>query len=210
MDLLTTSFRALANQSRLRLLRAAHAKPGISVGHLAQAARMSLPNASLQLSLLRDLEFISAQPDGRLVLCSPAPVDCTRDAFRRELRGLLADLLGAREPGAALKLLGSDADPAAGWEKVYELLIWEATAYTHLRRLLILRRMKTHGPERMEAIAAGVGMSIPAAQRHLDKLARRGLVLRPRAGAPTWELVRPPSTVCRRRLLDMVLRALDP
>ena len=62
------------------------------------------------------------------------------------------------------------------WSVVLRAMCFQFTAYTHLRRLLILRLLLTQGEADLVTIMREIGMSRAAARRHLDKLARRGIV----------------------------------
>lgn len=61
-------FDLLSDPSRLRLLMAIHAAPGICVSDLAAATGISATAASQALRLLRSADWVTARRDGRLVL----------------------------------------------------------------------------------------------------------------------------------------------
>jgi DNA-binding HxlR family transcriptional regulator len=71
------------------------------------------------------------------------------------------------------------------------------TAFTHVRRIHIVQAL-ANGPLRADTLATLCAISRPALYRHLDKLARRGVV----ADKPhdTWQLTHP-----RARLLQELL-----
>ena len=95
MNLIVTACRALANRSRLQLLRAIHEHPGITVQALAKQSKLSIPVVSKHLKLLRDLHLVQMTPRGRYVHCSPPRDGSTRHGFLTDLQKLLRTVFGA-------------------------------------------------------------------------------------------------------------------
>ncbi|MCX7887402.1 MAG: ArsR family transcriptional regulator [Verrucomicrobiae bacterium] len=93
------------------------------------------------------------------------------------------------------------------WDGVFDLLVKEFTAYTHPRRLMIMRELAAKKRCKSGGLIQAVRLSPLALQRHLDKLSRRGLVVSRSEG--TWEVVRDEVPPCRRRLQQMVLGAVN-
>jgi DNA-binding transcriptional ArsR family regulator len=207
MDLIVAVCRALANRTRLRLLRAIHAKPGITVQHLAEEAGLAVAVASKHLHVLRGFHLVAMTPKGRQVQCSPAQPGSTNNKFLQDIQALLAELLGEKKVNLTLsKVWDSAAD--GGWDEVFDALVKLFTAYTHLRRLLILRSLACRKACRLGEISVSVGMSPSAMHRHMDKLRRRGLVATATGDDDCWMLVPAPSPFCRGRLRAIVVRAL--
>ena len=65
---------------------------------------------------------------------------------------------------------------ATDWADVHRAMCFDFTAYTHLRRLLLLRMLCSQERADLETIVREIGMSYTAARRQIDKLSRRGLV----------------------------------
>jgi DNA-binding transcriptional ArsR family regulator len=68
---------------------------------------------------------------------------------------------------------GRQSAPRDGIE---EDLFATFTAFTHPRRLQILRRLDAYGETAPDVLSEALSMSPAAVARHLDKLSRRGLV----------------------------------
>ena len=83
------------------------------------------------------------------------------------------------------------------------------TTYTHLRRLLLLRKLAGANACTTAELSAAVGMSDLATARHLDKLLRRGVVSVTGTAPPTWRLAQGVRPALRRRLLTAVLHAIN-
>ena len=67
-------------------------------------------------------------------------------------------------------------------------MIASLTAFTHFRRIAIVRHLAAN-PATATSLARAIGASKPACYRHLDKLERRGVVIRTRDD--TYRLARP-------------------
>jgi DNA-binding transcriptional ArsR family regulator len=196
MDLIITLCRALANPLRLCLLRAAHLRPGITVGDLCEQVGGAQPVVSKHLRTLADLALLDLRPSGRLVHIHPPPRESGRGALIDAISGLLARTWKVSSEGNSTHSnvwnclsdpeCGSPADLAQACQR----MVLFFTAYTHLRRLLILRHVAVNGPTSQEALADEIGMSAPAASRQLTKLERRHLVRRAEVdGQQKWALL---------------------
>ena len=88
-------------------------------------------------------------------------------------------------------------------------MCFDFTAYTHLRRLPMLRRLDSRQRSDLVQMSREIGMSHMAAWRHTDKLLRRGLLYESRHGKRgVFAIRRPPSTWLRTELLNCVLTSL--
>jgi len=208
MDLIIAVCRALANKPRLRLLRLIYEQSGRTVESLAVDAKLPADAASKHLKLLRGLHLIQMTPSGRCVHCSPAPPESTNNDFLRDIQKLLTQLFGDKDLNRTLaQVCDSGVTAPQGWDTAFEAMLKHATAFTHLRRLLLLRWLSRKGPCRPEELAAGAQMSADAARRHLDKLRRRGVIADDAKTPGAWTIVRTAHPPCRQKLLAIVLRA---
>ena len=202
MDLIVAACRVLANRPRLHLLQALQAKPASTVSDLALAVGLPLGVVSHQLKLLGQFHFVQARPSGRYVRYRPANPAQVASPFLRNVLELVQKNLADRN-STLREVWNSRAQ-----QKQDEELVKTFTTYTHLRRLLILRQLATRGAYTPADLARLVGMSPPAACRHLAKLQRRGVACF--AGPPphVWRLATQPGKSLQRNLLDIVSHAL--
>ncbi len=207
MKLIVSVCRVLSSRPRLRLLRAIHAQPGLSVEALAAEVALSEAAASRQLSLLAHYQLVQATPKGRYVLYAPARPRATGNRFLLEMQAYLQELFGTQQPDSVLKNLCAEAvEPT--WEALNTALIKLFTAYTHLRRLFIIRYLARQGAATTEQLCEQLQLSAAAAHRHLRKLQRRGLLLS-RDVSTSWMLASPAKLAGQRNLLALVVRALQ-
>lgn len=147
--------RALANPRRLRCLRAVLLSPGLAVGEVASAAKLPQDQASLCLRALQARGLLHASREGRWVRYYPLPDPLV--------------------PTAAPILVG--VSRALLKERVADrALIRSLTAFTHPRRLCILRHLQRGGTATSGSLSRSGRMSEAALFRHLNKLAERGVV----------------------------------
>ena len=202
MDLIVTACRALANRARLNLIRAIHAKPGSTVNALAKTVRLPPNGTSHHLKLLGNFHFVQCIPSGRYVRYRPAKPSHISNDFLRAMLAYLHNTLGGLNPTP------HEVWDSAARKKQDAELVNVFTTYTHLRRLLVLRQLVLKGSRTSVELAALVGMSDSAINRHLAKLHRRGVVRA--AGAPpyTWQIETdmPPL---RQNLLRIVVDVLQ-
>ncbi len=204
MQLIVSACRTLANRLRLRLLRVIHDKPGQPVHVLAAAVKQPPDAVSHQLKLLCDYQFARAAPSGRRVFYHPVASGATSHPFLRGLRELLDEALLA-----AWKIRTPDKVCEFETGRWDDSLLKLFTTYTHLRRLLILRLLDSHGAVTIASVSEQIGMSPDAAYRHLDKLRRRGVVASSGTHPVYWSVVPVTGAALRQRLLACVLRELQ-
>lgn len=148
--------RALANRRRLRCLRAVLLSPGLAVGEVASAAKLPQDQASLCLRALQARGLLHGVRESRWVRYYPSPdplVPVAAPILAGVSRALLKDRLSDK---AFIRCL---------------------TAFTHPRRLNILRSLALGAPMTFGNLARAGRMSEAALARHLKKLASRGVVL---------------------------------
>ncbi|MBM4030954.1 MAG: ArsR family transcriptional regulator [Planctomycetes bacterium] len=88
---------------------------------------------------------------------------------------------------------------AAAMDMVFDA----STAFTNVRRLLVLQMLKEKGECTAGSVVANLKMSEQACWRHLDKLVRRGYVRERSAGV--WVISRNQRTRCHAEMLGTVL-----
>jgi DNA-binding transcriptional ArsR family regulator len=149
------------------------------VEQIAQETRLSEAQASLALRALQSRGLIAAARKSRWVRYVPET-----DPLVPSAQPILdAFCEGIRIRGT------TDAE-----------LFRTLTAFTHPRRLALLRCLQARGPLLFETLAALCRISPPAAYRHLRKLAARDLVTL-RDGSVTLTPVKDPLTCV---LLDLI------
>jgi DNA-binding transcriptional ArsR family regulator len=177
--LLWKSCRVIACESRLRLLWALFENQELSVSRLCFMLQMSQPNASNQLRMLNDCGLIAFRRKKMNVLYRPEANELTE--FAPEL----------------LKALRSCYDRSDSLDSV----IQRATAFTHQRRLEIVRVLSEESLS-LIGLQQKTGMSAPALSRHLKKLARRGVL---RAKGRLYVLIQRPDHPLGKALLKLAL-----
>jgi len=213
VDETVTLFRVLANPLRLRVHRAVHDEPGIPVSRLAARLAVREVVVSQNLRILQAAGLVASRPSGRFVHVHPVMTprsDRRSSAVAGRLLTTLWEKVGDAEAEPALVWEPVGSQSAGGDPKsLTGAIVFVCTAYTHLRRLLILRLLAQAGPLTQETVAEEIGMSAPALTRHLSKLLRRGVVRRvAKVPGNQWQLVERPGTQFQRALHRMVLEQL--
>ena len=162
------TMRVLANETRLRLLRAVLRSPGRCVRELALQAGVSPNLATIQLRHLQARGLIRAERVSRWVRYTADPDPLVVHA---------ADILAAMR------------DALSGPRPNYKDVIACLTAYTHERRLRIAHALD-HGVDGLPDLRVACAISEPALRRHLHKLARRRLAT---LAEGKWSPSAPPS-----------------
>lgn len=169
--------RVLANRRRLACLRAVLQRPGLTVGDVATAAGLPDDQASLCLRALQARGLLHGSRVSRWVHYYPAP---------DPLVPVAAPILDATRR-ALLKARMSEPQ-----------IISCLTAFTHPRRLSILRTLLRSGHVGFSGLARAGQMSEAALFRHLMKLSNRGIVVEE---DDKWTLCPRPSALARSFLL---------
>jgi DNA-binding transcriptional ArsR family regulator len=146
--------RALMNERRLACLAVVLRAPGLSVGKIAVESRMPENQASINLRALQARGLIAARRDGVHIRYFAEPDPLVDHA---------AELLGA----VRLELRRAGGRRAA---------LATLRAFTHARRLTILRHLALRGGATVETLVAKTRISQPAVWRHLTTLLGAGLV----------------------------------
>lgn len=156
--------RALANVKRLRCLKVVLSEPGVTVGEVAARLAVAENHACEFLRALQARGLIEARRQSRWVRYVPSP-----DPLVPSARPLMSALRAT---------LGEGSCKEADMIRVF-------TAFTHPRRIVIVRELKRARTLSFEDLARATSISPQALYRHLNKLADRGLVAQTRNG---WRL----------------------
>jgi DNA-binding transcriptional ArsR family regulator len=168
--------RTLANGRRLACLKAVLAQPNCTVEELAETTGMPNDQASLCLRALQARGLIQSERYSRWVRYSPLP-DRSVPAAAPILDAIRRAFFDERM-----------ADPE---------ILFALTAFTHPRRLAILRSLQFNGPQPADKLSIATQVSPPALWRHLVKLRRRHLVDQTQDG---WQLAPRPSPLAQTML----------
>jgi DNA-binding transcriptional ArsR family regulator len=153
--------RVLAAPARLDCLRQVVGSPGLCVEEVADAAGIQAAFASMSLRALQARGLISARRESRWVRYFPEA-----DPLVPSAAPILACMAEAFRTGIS-----------------NEQIIHQVTAFTHPRRLTLLRRLSEKSPMAFLVLAGVCGMSLSALVRHVRKLEKRALVSTDEAAA---------------------------
>jgi len=148
--------RILANKTRLRILRELHTHPEQKVSSITQRLGISLSLASQSLRALNARGLLRARRIGKFVYYSPCA--------NRSIPG------NDRLLKAILDAFANDKNPE-------NIIFHHATAFTHPRRIIIVKALRKH-PMKLNEIAFKTNIPLRALNRHLRKLAARGFLKR--------------------------------
>ena len=181
MERLVRLFRALANRERICILRLLAVLGERCVGEIARAAGRGGSRVSVDLGILAASGLVWRRRSGRTVgyrLAERPGSPVTVAAVMALARAFAA--VPSDSPEVVAR-----ADQADSATHSDSALFACFTAFTHPRRLQILRSLALQGPSSLVELAVSLSMSPRACLRHLAKLAARGLVRRKTAGRTT-------------------------
>lgn len=171
------------NERRLACLASVLKSPGLSVGETAEETGIPENQTSINLRALQARGLLTARRDGRWIRYFPEPdplvlhAAAVLNAVRRELRD--GDGHDTNELRATLR------------------------AFTHSRRLTILKCLALQNELAGEELVAKTRISQPAVWRHLKTLRRSGIVSMTKNGA--WRLTaRRNLSVLAKTLCDVI------
>lgn len=162
--------KALADLNRLLIINELRDGPK-SVGDIAASLRLSQPNVSRHLAVLRDRGFVTAERTGSNVECSLASPKVLRAMDL--LREFMAAELGPRPAAAA-----AAAD-------VSDLHARVCKAIADGKRLLIINELRD-SPRSVSELAAALDIAQANASQHLAILRDRGIVTARRSGSSIY------------------------
>jgi len=142
---------------------------------------MPAPDASKHVKLLSAHGVIDTRPSGTVVIAGPGQPSDTGHIVLRRVRLLLRRHLKESTLEETVRAVCPDREEVE-WGRVFEAMCFEFTAYTHLRRLLILQMLCRKESADLLTIRREIGMSHTAVCRQTDKLVRRGLLQPDRDG----------------------------
>jgi len=206
METTVQLFRTLANRSRIRILRVLVVLDERRVAQVVEAAGSVRCTASNHLHALAVSGLVWRRRSGRAVYYRLA--EEPSNEVTRTVTLLLRRVFGrvrATDPRHV-----ADCDQRESGEYSDDALFACFTAFTHPRRLQIIRHLAENGQVRPGRMAAALGMSPPACSRHVSKLSRRGMVRTVRSGgADVCELLAKGTSVGQtllRAVLDQLTR----
>jgi len=165
--------RALANLCRLRMLQTLVEGPPRTVSEMAETLGIHEVIASRHLRLLNSRGLLRVRRVSRWVVYRVGH-DPSIPETADILRGLRRQLAGS----------GYTIDDA----------FRDATAFTHPRRVSIVRVLSNAGALAFPALCARTAISAPALSRHIKKLEVRGII---RDSKGRYECARPPTPLSR-------------
>ena len=176
--------RVLANPVRVRVLSHVSERGETHVSACAQACHLPMSSATAALRALQARGLLGVRREGLFVIYFARADDSVEHAT-----AVLA----------AVRQAFRRRDPA-------EELVRAVTAFTHVRRILIVQALVAR-PVAADTLSVVCGISRPALYRHLDKLARRGVVATD--GHDVWRLCVPASRLLQ-DLLTLVCAGRAP
>jgi DNA-binding MarR family transcriptional regulator len=206
-DILVHVCRTIACYPRLKILALLANKPEISPTELARELKMPLPKISDHLRRLSAAGLIQRRPSGVRCYCvakSPYGETALSGKLSRWLFRVLREHSSDKSSSSAKR--NGTSRPA---ESTPELIFNAATAFTHLRRVQILRHLQARGEGDSETMTTKLKMSLPALSRHCAKLARRGVLVSEET-ADGWKcrLGDRPKTPIHQEMFEMIRSVL--
>ena len=179
-------FRTLANYRRLRILRLLAVLKEYRVSELTRAMGLHPATVSRHLVSLSVCGIVWQRRSGSAVYYRFA--EKPSNPLTMEVLSLLTrvfDRVRERDP----KRVASN-DQASSPEHSDAALFRLFTAFTHPRRLQIIRHLSEHGPCTQFVLTSALGMSPTALCRHMTKLSLRYIVdMQKSEGLPAYRLV---------------------
>ncbi|NQT87122.1 metalloregulator ArsR/SmtB family transcription factor [bacterium] len=205
MEITTRLFRALANDTRIRILRVLSCLGEQSVAAIARAVVLKPNLVSGHLGVLAVSGVVWKRRSGRTVYYSIA--ESPSRSTTREVLAVLRDVFGRVRTKDPRQVAASDQGPSK--ERSDEALFMCFTGFTHPRRLQLIRHLMRQGPQAVTTLCEPLSMSPQACHRHLSKLSRRGYVQMGRVGRDTVCSVVVEGDSPRMRVLRAVVAEFD-
>ena len=204
MEFVVQLFRALANSERIKILRLVVVLGPMNVSELAEALALELSLVSAHLKVLAAAGLVWRRRSGRTVgyrLAESTGNEVTACALR-VIQEVFAPVR-LRKPRSV-----ANATQAKSPTHSDEALFACFTAFTHPRRLQIIRRIAKSGTASLVELVSELSMCRRSCWGHLEKLERRGLVERGTAGRRTAYRLTPGSGAPQQSLMDAVVQYL--
>jgi DNA-binding MarR family transcriptional regulator len=176
-ELIVRILRAVACMARLRLLSRLAQTDEAAPTTLARDLRMRLNLVCTHLARLASAGLIQRRRSGVWCYCK-AESPYSTEALSGKITSWLCEALRASGSlsGDEGRRQAHRARRAKEQAEVHRIVFDAATAFTHARRLQILRRLAGGDRVELRALAAELHMSPAAATRHTAKLVRRGYI----------------------------------
>jgi len=181
VEYLVQLFRALANHNRIRILRVLCVLGETNVSGLARATGLLLPLVSDHLRILTAAGLTWRRRSGRRVFYRP-PEKARNTVVATVWTGLRR--VFSSVPSTDPKRV-ADSKQAHSRTRSDRALFACFTAFTHPRRLQIIRHLSHRRTAVLGELTTELSMSARACLRHIDKLERRGFVRRKALGQQT-------------------------
>jgi len=174
MEPVVRLFRLLASRRRIRILRLLAVMGELPVLVIARATGDSMARASVHLGLLASAGLVWRRRSGRRVYYYVAeePGSPLVAAVVEALRRVFAII--AKSDPRRVALADQTSSPTSSDAALFACF----TAFTHPRRLQIIRHLMRQGTASFAELCVALSMSPRACMRHLDKLDRRGYLSR--------------------------------
>ncbi len=205
-EIIVRVLRTIACRTRLRILSLLATGEESTPSQIARALRLDPDLVSAHLTRLDSAGLVCRRRSGVHCYCA------ARSPYgERALSGQLAEWLYAAFKGAPPSAAGASSLPRAhhgtadGARRAAGEAFDAATAFTHLRRLQILRRLAGGAAVDLLVLSRELRMSPAAVSRHVAKLARRGYATTsPQGRRCACQAVVRAKTALHARLLEIV------
>jgi len=165
----------LANSQRLAIVRLLAVTGEQRVNAIAEALGLPQPRVSNELRILLANGVLWRRRSGGYVFYSMAHSEV--DRRQSIISHLVSAFRHKRQGRKSLAEIGGWTDEKGACPSDEEIFA-SLTAFTHPRRLQIIRWLAERGSSSRLPIARGLSMSGNACDRHLGKLLRRGVIAR--------------------------------
>jgi ArsR family transcriptional regulator len=201
MEATAQLFRALANYDRIRILRVLVVLGERNVAEMCHALGARADPVSRHLRLLAAAGLVWRRRSGRVVYyrLPETPRSPLASAVIAFLRSAFRHIRARDARRVARSSRGRSADRSDAGLFAY------FTAFTHSRRLQIIRYLHRHGTTPMGLLPDELGMSPQACWRHVSKLCRRGVIASERTGRTGVCSLLGDHDLERRAVMDAVL-----
>lgn len=174
-EIIVRVLRTIACRNRLRIMSRLAAGEDLTPSQLSRVLRLSRDLVSAHLARLDSAGLVWRRRSGARCYCA-ARSPYSEHALSGQLARWLYEALGSSLPrpswGSTPRRASSGT--ADGARTAAEDVFDAATAFTHLRRLQILRRLASGEAVEPRVLSRELRMSPAAVSRHMAKLVRRG------------------------------------
>jgi len=183
IEAIVASSRAIACDAKLLIFYHLTKQPELPSSQIARRARLTQDDASHHLAELAKLGLVRRRRAGTWVHYSlglDAPPSTLAGAAGLVRRACLEPswaTAGWKERRTLHLAPTTIAKLPSAQARALDVVFDAATAFTHGRRVMIVRWLRANGPTDAAAIVSSLRMSLQARQRHLEKLERRGYVV---------------------------------